>query len=247
MNVMIIDDEPLARQHLQLMIAGMPHYAVIGEVADGKSALTCACGAEPDIVLLDTHMPDTARLDIAAKLSELSVPPIIMFTAACLEHTFFTHDSGVTGYLLKPVKQADLAEALGRAKRPSRKQLQSLLEKYIDLRQYFITANTPNGSKRVALDDIVYFWAEDKYTTMHHTHGEVLINESLNTLEQRFGNTFLRIHRKVLVAARFITDLYTDDDGSRKVRLYHCDRPLPVSRRRLGNVRNSLITSSGNS
>lgn len=240
MTVLLVDDEPLARERLRRMVAAMPDYTVCAEAADGATALEQARAAAPDIVLLDIHMPGVDGLQVAADLAALAVPPAIIFTTAYSEHALTAHSVGAAGYLLKPVKQQTLAAALKRAHRPSRAQLLTLLEERDDVAQRFVVARTHEGETRVALEDIVYCRAEDKYTAVRHLQGELLISDSLNALEQRFGDAFVRIHRQLLVATRFVTGLYTDDYGNRKLRLQHCDTPLPVSRRRLAAVRKIL-------
>lgn len=242
MDIVIVDDEQLARERLGRMIKAMPGYRVADEAADGTSALACVRDAAPDIVLLDIHMPGTDGLQVAAELAALPLPPAVIFTTAYSEHALSAHRLAASGYLLKPIKQPELTDALSRARRPSRAQLQALRDARAGAEPRFVTAHSRDGHKRIALDEVIYFRAEHKYTVVYHMHGELLIDESLSTLERRFGDAFVRIHRKALVARRLITDLYMDNDGHRKIRLRHCDRPLPVSRRRAADVRHVLTT-----
>ncbi len=96
---------------------------------------------------------------------------------------------------------------------------------------------------RVAAEDILYFEADQKYVTVFHTHGEVLIEESLNQLEQDFAPWFLRIHRKLLVAARHVLSIErVPEGGDEHHRLYlrDVDKPLLVSRRKLAEVRRAI-------
>ena len=106
-------------------------------------------------------------------------------------------------------------------------------------------ASTRSGLLRVPSRDILYFLADQKYVTVFHLHGEVLIEESLRQLEEDFAPLFVRIHRKALVAKNYITGLERSREGHHWVHLQHCKEPLPVSRRRLAEVRRVLSDGGG--
>ena len=244
MRVAIVDDEPLARERLRRLLAEFPGYEVVGEAGDGEQALVLIRQQNPDLVLLDIRMPGLDGLQVARQLAEEKRPPAVIFTTAFSEHALSAFDASATAYLLKPIRKEKLREALQRARRPSRA-IELGVERADTVRpkREFVLATTRDGLVRVPAADIVYFLADQKYTTVHHLHGEVLIEESLKTLEQDFAPWFLRIHRKALVATRFILSLErgkTDDDEHHLVRLRHAADPLPVSRRRLAEVRRFL-------
>jgi two-component system, LytTR family, response regulator AlgR len=243
-RIVIVDDEPLARERLRRLVLEFPGYEVIGEAGDGESALKLVRELQPDVVLLDIRMPGMDGLQVARLLGEEKTPPAIVFTTAFSEHALSAFDASATAYLLKPVKKEKLKEALQRARKPSRA-VQLSIERADRERpkREFVLATTRDGLVRVPAEDIVYFLADQKYTTVHHLHGEVLIEESLKTLEEDFAPWFLRIHRKALVATRFILSLERGkggDDEHHLVRLRHASEPLPVSRRRLAEVRRYL-------
>lgn len=241
MDIVIVDDEPLARERLRRMVEHLPAYNVSGEAGDGNNALALVRERRPDVVLLDIHMPGADGLQMAAELAEIPVPPAVIFTTAYMEHALSAHNlTAAAGYLLKPVNRDDLADALSRARRPSQAQLQGFDGARSDSGQYYVTARTHEGRVRVALADVIYFRADQKYTAVCHMHGELLIEESLSTLEQRFGDAFLRVHRQALVARRYVMALETGDNGRMTIRLRHCDHRLPVSRRRIAEVRQCL-------
>lgn len=238
MNVVIVDDEPLARERLKRMVEAFPGYQVVGESGDGRTALALINDCSPDVVLLDVNMPGLDGLQVARRLGESDVPPAIIFVTAHSEHALSAHDSQVAGYLLKPVRRDDLAEVLARARRPSRAQLNALAEQEVAAAgPAYISARTREGIERVAVSDILFFWADQKYTTVYHMQGKLLIEQSLLTLEQSLGAAFLRVHRKALVACRYITGLRFESDGSARLSLRHVDDCVPVSRRRLSDVR----------
>lgn len=244
MKVAIVDDEPLARERLRRLIAEFPGYEVVGEAGDGEQALKLIREQQPDLVLLDIRMPGKDGLQVARELAEDATPPAVIFTTAFSEHALSAFDASATAYLLKPIRREKLREALQRARKPSRASMLKV-ERADQARpkREFVLATTREGLVRVPAEDIVYFLADQKYTTVHHLHGEVLIEESLKTLEDDFAPWFLRIHRKALVATRFILSLErgkSEGDEHHLVRLRHATEPLPVSRRRLAEVRRHL-------
>jgi two-component system response regulator AlgR len=241
MRIVIVDDEPLARERLRRLLAEFPGYEVAGEAGDGEQALALIREQQPDLVLLDIRMPGMDGLQVARQLAEEKTPPAVIFTTAFQEHALSAFDASATAYLLKPIKKEKLREALQRARRPSRAMLRVETADRARPKREFVLATTRDGLVRVPAEDIVYFLADQKYTTVHHLHGEVLIEESLKTLEQDFAPWFLRIHRKALVATRFIVSLERGKGEEHHfVRLRHATEPLPVSRRRLAEVRRHL-------
>jgi two-component system, LytTR family, response regulator AlgR len=247
MRVVIVDDEPLARERLRRLLADFPGYEVVGEAGDGESALELVAEKQPELVFLDIRMGGIDGLQVARKLAEEDVPPSVIFTTAHAEHALSAFDASASAYLLKPIRKEKLNEALLRARRPSRAQKPELVkaDEPRPKREY-VLATTRDGLVRVPAEDIVYFLADQKYTTVCHLHGEVLIEESLKTLERDFSPWFIRIHRKALVATRFIASLERGrgDEEQHWLRMRHATQLLPVSRRRLADVRRYLTEHS---
>lgn len=238
MNVMIVDDEPLARERLRRMIESFPGHTVVGEASEGRSAIERVAELAPDAVLLDVHMPGIDGLRVARELAGTELPPAVIFVTAHSEHALSAHNSQADGYLLKPVRREDLAEALARARRPSRAQYAALAGQPDGSGPMgYVSARTRDGIERVAIRDILYFWADQKYTSVFHLHGELLIEQSLATLEQSLSDNFMRVHRKALVARAHVTGLKYNSDGSASLTLRHIGTAVPVSRRRLAEVR----------
>jgi two-component system response regulator AlgR len=238
----IVDDEPLARERLRRLLFDFPGYEVVGEAADGESALEIIEREHPDVVLLDIRMGGMDGLQLARQLGGQELPPAVIFTTAHAEHALSAFDTCAEGYLLKPVRREKLLEALQRARRPSRAHKLEPSGAARPARE-FVLATTRDGLTRVPIDDIIYFFADQKYTTVYHLHGEVLIEDSLNKLEEDFAGWFLRVHRKALVATRFIIGLERgrgEEEETHWLRLRHVSRLVPVSRRRLGDLRRFL-------
>ncbi len=246
MRVVVVDDESLARERLKRLLQEFPGYEVVGEAADGESALDVIDNEEPDLVLLDIRMGGVDGLHVARSLAEYDPPPAVIFTTAYSEHALSAFDAKAAGYLLKPIRLEKLKEALQSARRPNRAQRPRSQSEDAKPKREFVTATTREGLMRVPAEDIVYFLADQKYTTVCHLHGEVLIEESLKTLEDDFAPWFLRVHRKALVATRFIAGLERDRSGEQLhwLTMKHASNPLPVSRRRLAEVRRFLTEQS---
>lgn len=104
-----------------------------------------------------------------------------------------------------------------------------------------VKAITHQGIRLVQVENIYYFQAEHKYVTAFHTRGQLLIEDTLNSLEQEFGDVFVRIHRKTLVAMSKIENLFKNEAGQYCIKLRDRDEILPVSRRQLPFVRKALL------
>src|SRR5699024_12345910 len=111
MRLGIVDAEPLARARLRRMLEQLPEYRVLGEAGDGASALQQVRAGEPDIVLLDIHMPGLDGLQAAAELAQLPLPPALIFTTAYVEHALAAHNLSGAGAMLKPLLHDALAAA----------------------------------------------------------------------------------------------------------------------------------------
>ena len=234
MRVIIVDDEPLARERLRRLVAEFPGYEVVGEASDGETALDVIDDEQPDIVFLDIRMGGMDGLQVARQLAELDLPPAVIFTTAYAEHALSAFDAAAAGYLLKPIRKEKLRDILLRVRRPSRAHQAGPAEAAGDApKREFVLATTRDGLIRIPWSDVVYFLADQKYTTVHHLHGEVLIEESLKMLEQDFSPWFIRVHRKALVATRFIQSLERGkgDEEQHWLRVRHASQLIPVSRR----------------
>lgn len=248
MRVVIVDDEPLARERLRRLMAEFPGYEVIAEAADGEAALDVIEDEEPDLVLLDVRMGGVDGIAVARQLALLDMPPAVIFTTAYAEHALSAFDAQADAYLLKPIRKEKLRDALLKVRKLSRAQKPVVATRDLNAKptREFILATTREGLVRVPVEDVLYFLADQKYTTVCHLHGEVLIEESLKTLEEDLGVQFLRVHRKALVATKFIASLErhrgeeSDDESAHWLKMRHSTASLPVSRRRLSEVRRFL-------
>jgi len=126
MNILIVDDEPLARQRLIGLVQELNGFEVCGNASNGKDALRLAQELKPDVVLLDIRMPGMDGIETAHHMNRLSKPPAIIFTTAFSEHALNAFETHAVDYLLKPIKQERLAEALQAAARLTKPQLEQI-------------------------------------------------------------------------------------------------------------------------
>jgi two-component system, LytTR family, response regulator AlgR len=235
-RVLIVDDEAPARERLRSLLAEIDETDVIGEAATGEQALQRTVELAPDIVLLDVRMPGIDGIEAARHMNLLEQPPAVIFTTAYDEYAMEAFDAHAVGYLLKPIRKEKLAAALARASRLTRPQLQEVGGKAQSQRSH-IAVKHRDGLKLIPLEDVQFFFAEQKYTTVRHVKGEDLIEDSLRALEDEFGAAFVRIHRNALVSVRYLEKIERNTDGQYFVRLRGCEAPLQVSRRMASELR----------
>ena len=237
LKVLIVDDEPPARARLRSLLAEIADVEVIGEAVNGHEALQETHDLAPDVVLLDVRMPGMDGLEAARHLNVLEEPPAVIFTTAYDQYAVEAFDAHAVGYLLKPVRKEQLAASLARAGRVTRAQLQRLAAAAGAERRSHIAARHREGLRLIPIDEVQYFLADQKYTTVRHLNGEDLIEDSLRLLENEFGAAFVRIHRNALVGVKYLERIERNADGQYFVRLRGCEAPLQVSRRMAGELK----------
>ena len=231
-RVLIVDDEPPARERLGRMLAGRPGVAVVGEAGNGNEALDACTRLLPDVVLLDIRMPGMDGIEAARHLNALDEPPAVVFVTAHDEHALAAFEAQALGYLLKPVRQEKLARAIQRAARVAAPQLLRVAEQsQLGRRRQQIAARLGEQLRLIPVEDIYYFAAGQKYVTVRHRGGSDLIDESLRALAAEFAPDFVRIHRNSLVAVRHVGAIERGTEGQYLVRVKECEEALPVSRR----------------
>lgn len=235
-KVLIVDDEQLARDRLARMVAGFADYEVVGEAGNGIDAVQQAAALLPEIVLLDIRMPGMDGLEAARHFVEIEEPPAVIFCTAYEEHAVEAFDLQAVGYLLKPVRKENLEGALGKAQRINKAQLAALADDDQQRRSH-ISARTRRGIELIPVDEVRYFQADQKYVTVRHSDGEIIIDETLRDIENEFDQQLVRIHRNALVAVRHIVGLDRSSDGHYQIRLKDVDESLDISRRHVAAVR----------
>jgi two-component system, LytTR family, response regulator AlgR len=240
MKVLICDDEPLARDRLKRIINDMKNYQVVAEAGNGAEAIDMVNKHDPDILLLDVRMPGMDGIEAAHHLSAKDEPPAIIFCTAYDEYALAAFKVDAIGYLMKPVRANDLEEALNKAKRLNKSQIQALNEaaqEQAGRRRSHISAKTHKGIELVPIEDVRYFRADEKYVSVRHSKGELLIDDTLKMLADEFGEQFVRIHRNSLVAVKFIDGMELNNPSHYQIKLKGLDDKLVVSRRHIAALR----------
>ncbi len=242
MRVLIVDDEALARDRLRSLLETLPDCEVVGEAAGGREALELAQRLQPDVVLLDIRMPGMDGLEAARHLGTLERPPAIVFATAYGDYALEAFDAQAVDYVLKPVRRERLERALAQARRLTQAQVAELEAAHggAPRARTHICARLRGNLQLVPVAEVYYFQADQKYVTVRHRGGEVLIEESLKSLEREFGERFVRVHRNALVAAAYLAGMERTPEGRCYVRLKGIEDRIEVSRRHVPGLRRRL-------
>lgn len=235
MKVLIVDDEPLAQQRLQQLLADVSQVTQIFLANNGMQAIESCQQNKPDIVLLDIRMPGMDGLEAAQHICKIKKSPAIIFTTAYNEYALDAFQVNAVDYLVKPVRKEKLVESLAKACRLNRAQLSTISPPSNSRKN--VTAKISGSIKLIPVKDIFYFQAEQKYVTVKHLNGETIIEDTLKDLQEEFTDDFIRIHRNALIAKQFITGIYKEPRGQSYVRLKNLDKKLEISRRHLSSVK----------
>jgi two-component system response regulator AlgR len=240
MNVLIVDDEHLARLRLRKMLSATSEHQIIGEAETGEDALRKTLASNPDIVLMDIRMPGMDGIEAASYINRMSKPPAIIFTTAFSDHALNAFETHAIDYLLKPIKQSRLEAALDAAKRINNAQLCQLREDESGSTRQKICVKSRGSLELIPIEEIIYFKADQKYVTLRTADQEYLIEESLKLLEKEFSQQFIRIHRNALVAQHLLHGLTKNNEGHCCISFNDIDELLEVSRRHLPFIRKTI-------
>lgn len=240
MKYLIVDDELLARERMVRLLQVENPAAQWREAANGPAALALLDEFMPDVVLLDVKMPGMDGIAVAAQLSELAEPPAIIFCTAYDQYALKALDYQAVAYLLKPVRQSELAAALARAGRVNKVQLASI-QRHNDSALDALLSQKGSEIETVDLSQVRCFIATDKLVVAHTPRGEHVMNKSLRQLEHSLQGQFIRTHRNALVAITGIRALRRDESGGWIVDLHDSGVQPAVSRRHYGDVKKCLL------
>ena len=195
-KVIIVDDEPIARQVLREQLEGMPRVSIVAEAASGAEALVLLNEHTPDILFLDLHMPDLDGLGVARALRRDRLP-LVVFVTAYEKHALEAFERGAVDYLLKPVRQERLEQALEKA----RLQLAGL-------RPAVAAADAPRrivgrlGNDQYLLEpaEVVAFVADGETVYIVTGQHRYQASQSLRQIEEKLPSPpFRRIHRSTII------------------------------------------------
>ncbi|WP_026278883.1 LytTR family DNA-binding domain-containing protein [Thioalkalivibrio sp. ARh3] len=228
LRVLIVDDEPIARQRLAGLVADAGHQ-VIGEAGEAIGARDAITREGPDLVLLDVEMPGESGMDLAAEIGSRRPDLMVILVTAHDQFSLDAFEAGVRDYVLKPVRGDRLSQALERAARyrtgPSAPAPQT------------VRLTIGRREERVALARIAYFAAEDGYVIARGEQLEGFVDTRLRELEARFGDALLCVRRGYLVVRTAIRGLETRGPADHRLLFHGNVDPVPVSRRQLSQVR----------
>ncbi|MCH9674818.1 MAG: LytTR family DNA-binding domain-containing protein [Gammaproteobacteria bacterium] len=235
MKVLVVDDEPPARNRLGQLVAELRPNADVAEAVNGVEALAMVERTAPDVVLLDVRMPGMDGLEVARRLANEPGAPAVIFTTAYDAHAVAAFDAEALDYLLKPVRKSRLERALARvAARGSQAQMS---EGDGAQGRTHLSATHAGRTELIPINDIRFLRADQKYVEAATPDGTYLVDESLTSLEAEYSARFLRVHRGALVARGYVRSLARDDNGQNVVLLDGVEQPIEVSRRLLPRVR----------
>ena len=241
---LVAEDEALLRHALVAELKrAWPALQVVAECEDGASAVEALAERQPDIAFLDIRMPGLTGLEVAALAAEASPRTRIVFVTAYDQYAIDAFERGAIDYLLKPVKPERLDATVARlqaqdASNHDAASLAALLDRLGALPSAasapepltWLTASSGRETKLVLVDDVAYFQADQKYTTVVTADGEALLRTSLRELLPRLDPAhFKQIHRSTIVNLRSIAGIVRDEGGRGIVRLKQRPETLTVS------------------
>jgi len=242
LQVLLVDDEPLARSRLATLLSDCrnPAAQVAGQAVHAAQALDLLREGHFDVVLLDIHMPGADGLSLARRISGLAHVPALVFVTAHAEHAVDAFELEAVDYLTKPVRLERLQAALQKAERLVQARRAALAAEPGEV----LMIQDRNRTERLPLSEVVYFKAELKYITVRTASRTFILDGSLNDLEEKYGHRFMRIHRNALIAKRAARALQKHHDAEEgegwAVKLDGVDELLFVSRRQLAAVREMI-------
>lgn len=221
------DEVPQRRRLCELLGELWPELEVVAECGDGLTALEALTSEQPEVAFLDIRMPGLTGLEVARAADTTHV----VFTTAYESHAMDAFDHAAVDYLLKPIRRERLAQSIARLK-------QRLAEPPVDLKKSFginaglrwITGSAGNVTRVLAISEVLFFAAQDKYVRVVTAHDEVQIRTPLRELLAALDpEAFWQIHRSVIVRAGGIHRIETGDDGRMKLTVKGRTEELPVS------------------
>jgi len=236
-QVLIIDDEPLARMVvLEYLQDYKDSINVIQECGDGFEGMKAIMQSQPDLIFLDVQMPKINGFEM---LELLEQPPAVIFTTAFDEFAIKAFEAHAIDYLLKPFSKERFHKAVDKYLAQSgtpvqqQKQTESLLEEVATqspVQHDRIVVKTGTKVKIIPVHDVIYLEADDDYVSVHTTEGSFLKNKTMSFFEKVLDvRQFVRVHRSYIVAIDQITriDPYEKDSH---IAILKSGAKIPVSK-----------------
>jgi DNA-binding LytR/AlgR family response regulator len=201
MSVVVVDDEQPALDELAYLLGKDDRVGTITCCASASDALAVLNEADVDAIFLDVAMPGLSGLALAGVLSRFKEPPLVVFVTAHMEHAVEAFDLAAVDYLLKPVREERLREAVRR-----------VCEVGTAPGEDTIPVELGGVTRFVQRSEVRYVEAQGDYARLHTASGSHLVRLPLTSLEERWSeHGFLRIHRSVLVALSHVDEIRVDN------------------------------------
>lgn len=237
LRVLVADDEQPAREELAWLLRRDDRVDTVRTVATGADVLKALEDEPFDAVFLDIRMPGLDGLDVARVLARFTDPPAVVFVTAYDDHAVEAFDLKAVDYLLKPVRDERLTEAVRRVAAAA--EPREGVAREAEPEDETIAVELGGVTRFVSRSDVRYVEAHGDYARLHTATGSHLVRVPLTTLEERWREAgFVRIHRSHLVAARHIDEVRFES-GRATVRLG--EEVLAVSRRHTRALRDQLV------
>jgi two-component system LytT family response regulator len=223
-RTLIVDDEPLARSNLAILLRADPEIEIVNECGSGAEAVTEIRKTNPDLVFLDVQMPECDGFDVLELLGQ-DMPPAVVFVTAYDQYALRAFEAGALDYLLKPFDNARFERALERAKQKIThgRGLPGKLER--------LAIKSSGQVAFVKVAEIDWIEAADYYACLHVGTKTHLLRRSMAELERELApDTFCRVHRSTIVNLDRVRGLKLREDGEYEVQLENGIR-LPLSRK----------------
>ncbi|HEX2011824.1 MAG TPA: LytTR family DNA-binding domain-containing protein [Roseateles sp.] len=244
-TALIADDEEGPREQLRAALARLwPELEIVAASEHGVDAWDDFLAHEPQICFLDIRMPGLTGLEVARRMAATAHPPQVVFVTAFGDHALSAFDAGAVDYVMKPVDDERLAQAIERVKarlqtRQPGPDLQALLQQLLPAaglaaapaRPRLIQASLGREVKMIAPEDVIFFESDNRYTRVVYQEGEALIRTPLKELLASLdAEQFWQVHRSVLVNSRHVASAIRVDENSMVLTLKGREERLPVSR-----------------
>jgi two-component system LytT family response regulator len=225
-RALIVDDEPLARSNLSVLLRRDTDIESIQECGSGTEAVARIRTGRPDLVFLDVQMPECGGFEVLKILKDDESLPVIVFVTAHDEYALRAFDAGALDYLLKPFDDARFELAMQRAK-----QKIAAREPLLPMETPRLTVRNAGQVAYVQIPDVDWVEAADYYVCLHVGSKVHLLRKSMVELERQLdAHLFCRIHRSTIVNLRRVRALQIDDAGEHQV-ILDSGQKLRLSRR----------------
>ncbi len=238
LRTLIVEDEPLARDRLRLMLADHPDVEIVGECVDAPDGVRTALYERPDVLLLDIRLPGADGFAVLEGLRSLEPPPFVVFITAFADHAVRAFDENAVDYLLKPYNAARLARSLERARRAITARTSDALVAEVKALTRVLKGGRPDDiaappremettayperfavtvGRRVVfvpVADVEWVEADRNYVCLHTARKQYLLRSRIADIERQLDPAcFVRVHRSAIVRRDLVRELEPLENG----------------------------------